>query len=412
MTGLLLGVGARAGQEGGSVDAPSARSARWGVGLTSAVREAFDSNVFLQDETQAGDHASFVTTWLGQATGTWTSAPWKARLGYQPEASFFHAEPTEDFFAHRAQAELSFDRGGTRAELSGSAALFDGDSEGPTWTGPGGAPATGGPAIRDRRDAAVYRGGLRLTQAWGPWLVRPTATGYDHDFRTAQRIAPGYQNYVDRKEFTVGADFGNRLAPPLSVGLGYRYGEQDESPLLGFPEEYDSRFHRLLGWVEGRVLPWLDVAVSAGPEMRRYGDRVPASFGDHDEANFFVDASLTLTPGKSDKVTVSAKQFEQPGFGGRSAYEDLTFDVGWRHGLTKRWTVGVGGRAYNTDFLAPVVRNDWVLSVHGLVQCNLTQALAAEGSYQFEEGSTEDPQASAREYTRHLVSLGLKYTFR
>ncbi|MBL9127321.1 MAG: hypothetical protein JNL97_06730, partial [Verrucomicrobiales bacterium] len=160
------------------------RSSRWNVGLSSAVKETYDSNVYLQSQTELANRPSFVTTWIGQATAAWSSTPWNVRLGYQPEAHFFHAQPTEDHFDHRANADLRFASGSTAVDLGGTAVLIDGASEGPTWTGPGGAPATGGPAVRDRRDAAVYRGCLRVTESLGDWLLRPTATGYEHDFRT------------------------------------------------------------------------------------------------------------------------------------------------------------------------------------------------------------------------------------
>jgi hypothetical protein len=88
---------------------------------------------------------------------------------------------------------------------------------------------------------------------------------------------------------------------------------------------------------------------------------VPADV-DRTQWNLFIDASLTFAPSKADTVAASIKQFEQPGFGGRSAYEDLTYDVSWRHRIQEKLTLGIGGRAYNTDFLGPVNRNDWVLS--------------------------------------------------
>ena len=389
-----------------------AQTQNWNLRLSSGFKETFDSNVLLQDQTAQANHASFVSSWIGSAQGSWSSAPWKVRLSYQPEVHFYHAEPSENFASHRATAETAFRNDTTTVDATGNAMLIDGDSQGPTWTGPGGAPATGGVAVRDRRDAAIYRGSLRVLQSFGPWWVRPTLTGYDHDFRTAQKLSPGYQNYVDRKEFTVGTDAGRCLEKDVFAGFGYRYGEQDESQLLGCSEEYDSQYHRLLAVIEGSLTPWLKMTVSAGPEWRTYGDRVPSSFGSHDVSNLYADVCLTATASKSDTLTASVKQFEQPGFGGRSAYEDLTIDLGWRHKFRQHWTLGTGGRAYTTDFLAPVVRNDWVLSWNTFANVAVTQACHIEGSYAFEEGWTRDPNASGREYTRHLVALGLTYTFR
>lgn len=68
-------------------------------------------------------------------------------------------------------------------------------------------------------------------------------------------------------------------------------------------------------------------------------------------------------------------------------------------------------RAYNTDFLAPVVRNDWVLSGNALVNYTLAARWNAEMSYVYERGLTRTANASGREYERHLIALGIKYTF-
>lgn len=404
-----VGAGVGMGADAGGGSGTGAKPFVWGV--DAGVREAFDSNVYLQSQTDLANQASWQTALLGHVSGAWSSTPWNLRLGYFPEATYYPGESSEDFVSHRVLADAGFKGETTSVELAGSGVLIDGDSEGIIWTGPGGAPVTGGPAVRDRRDAAVYRGSLRIIQHQGSWVVRPHATVYHHDFRTVQKATPGYQNYVDRKEFTVGADVGRSVTAGSLAWLGYRYGEQDEALLLGYPEEYDNRFHRFLGGIEGTFRPWLKATVAVGPEVRRYGDAVPASFGDHEVVNFFADASITVIPSPSDSVVLSAKNFQQPGFSGRSAYDDLTLDVAWRHRVSANWSVGVGGRAYSTDFLAPVVRNDWVLSVNGFVHYDWNRHWSSEASYAFEDGETKDPGASGREYQRHWVALGVKVVF-
>lgn len=403
--GAGLDMGAEAVEGSGMVAKPFV----WGV--DAGVREAFDSNVYLQSQTELANQASWQTALLGHVYGAWSSAPWNLRLGYFPETTYYPGESSEDFVSHRLLADAGFKGETTSVDVTGSGVLIDGDSEGIIWTGPGGAPVTGGPAVRDRRDAAVYRGSIRLTQHLGTWLVRPNATVYNHDFRTVQKATPGYQNYVDRKESTVGADVGRSVTAGSLAWLGYRYGEQDEALLLGYPEEYDNRFHRILGGVEGTFWPWLKATVAVGPEVRRYGDGVPASFGDHDRLNLFADASITVIPSQSDSVVFSARNFQQPGFSGRSAYDDLTLDVAWRHRVGADWSLGVGGRAYSTDFLAPAVRHDWVLSVNGFVHYDWSRHWSSEASYAFEDGETKDPGASGREYQRHWVALGVKVVF-
>jgi hypothetical protein len=391
-----------------------AKPSPWKFGASVGVKETFDSNVYLQDQTPQANRESLVTTILPQVAATWKpGAAFSAALTYSPEVTWYHSESSEDYVLHRGVLNLSGKLDQTAYDWTTTAVLIDGSSIGPTWTGPGGAPAAGGPAVRDRRDAAVYRSNLRVTQTVGEWLVRPAATFYLHDFQTVQSAAAGYQNYVDRSEFTGGLDAGRRIKS-LTAWLGYRFGVQDQDQLLASPVQYDSTFHRVLFGLEGAPLSWLKFNVVLGPEFRHYDDKdnkLPVGF-DPDRVLLFVDSSLSLLPTKADTVTLSIKQFQQPGFGGRSAYTDLTYDLGWRHKFNATWTTGLSGRAYNTDFLAPVSRDDWIFSGSAFVNWAVTKKLNAEASYTFESGESMIPNTSGREYTRHLVALGVKYVFK
>lgn len=396
----------------GAAAEPASPPAPWKYTASASVKETFDSNVYLQSVTPQANQASLVTTFQPSVGATWTPGPnFTATASYTPEATFFHDEESENYTAHRASLGLTGQHGATKYEVLNSLVVIDGDDEGPTWTGPGGAPAAGGVAVRDRRDATVLRHAVKVTQSFGAWRVRPTATFYLHDFQTEQSAAKGYQNYVDRKEFTVGLDLGHTVGTGATAWIGYRFGGQDQSRLLDFREEYDNAFHRVLCGLEGAPVSWLKLQLSLGPELRHFGDRVPTSFHDTDEVNLFVDAAATATLGSRDTVTASLKQFEQPGFSGRATYQDTTADVAWKHKLSTRWTVGTGGRAYNTDFLRPTLRNDWILSASALVNCAVTPAWNLEASYAFEDGLSQVPNTVGREFERHLVSLGAKYVF-
>lgn len=380
--------------------------------MTVAVKQMFDSNVYLQSQTPLPNQELFVTSLLPQVGFAWNPASnFGANLTYSPEVTFFHSEPEEDFVAHNMTLTLAGYAGKTAYEFTSRLIFIDGNSIGPTWTGPGGAPATGGTAVRDRRDAAVYHTGLRVTQSFGTWFARPVFAFYLHDFQTEQRSSPGYQNYVDRNELTIGIDLGWRPNDKTSLWAGYRYGTQNQAKLLAFPEEYDNTFHRLLFGLEGQPARWLKVSIALGPEFRHYGSGVPVTFGDHELVNLFCDAAVTVTPSTDDAFKLAARQFEQPGFGGRSAYVDLTYELTWEHKFSNRWSTDLGGRAYNTAFLQPVVRNDWVLSANMVVNCAITTHLNVELSYVYENGLTRNSNALGREYERHVISAGCKYTF-
>lgn len=385
--------------------------AQWQVITSTAWKETFDSNVYLQDETELARRESLVTSLQLDLAAAWqNSAAFSAKLNYQPEAACFHSETSENHVRHRIAANLFGQWDDLSCDSTTTLVFINGDSVGPTWTGPGGAPATGGTVVRDRRDAAVYRSSLRLTQVFGNWFARPVATFYWHDFQTEHRGSPGYQNYVDRGEFTAGADLGQQLAV-VAIWGGYRIGRQEQAQLLQLPEQYDSTFQRILFGMEGCPASWLKLNVTIGPEFRRYDDNVPATFGDRDEINLFFDSSLTLTPTKCDSISIAAKRFEQPGSSGRAAYEDSTYELCWRHQVAVGWTAGLSGRAYGTAFLKPAQREDWIFSQSAFVNWQITRSINAEISYTHESGETATPDASARDYDRHLIAIGFRYNF-
>lgn len=385
----------------------------WKPSAAVSLKESYDSNVFLQDVGSLADRDSFVTTVIPSVGLKYQGGPaFQASLTYAPEVNFFHSESNEDYVLHRVGLNLGGKASATSWDFQNTVIAIDGDDEGLVFDGPGGAPAAGGPGDRDRRDAAIYRGLFKVTHEWNDWFVRPTATAYVHDWQTRHLSTPGYLNFVDRNEFTGGVDIGRKVSNGLKASVGYRYGTQDQAKLLSYPEEYDNDFHRLLFGIDGQPWNWLRLGVTLGPEFRSYGSKVPAGFGDHDVVNLFVDASLTFIPSKQDTVTVSVKQYDQPAFGGRAAYEDLTYNLAWRHPFGSKVVVGAGGRAYNTYFLRPAARNDWVFSGNALLSYAFTPDVQAELSYLYEEGDSRIPNTSGRDYTRHVVALGVRYTWK
>jgi len=377
------------------------------------VKETFDSNVFLQSKTDKANRSSFVTSFLPSVGLNWKPASLLGlTVNYSPEAHLFHSESSEDFFLHRVTLNLAGKSENSSYKIVGSVVKIDGSSLGPTWTGEGGAPATGAPIVRDRRDATVIRDSIFVTQQFGNWFMRPVATIYIHDFQMEHRNTAGYQNFADRDEFTFGADLGRYFQTnSFALVAGYRYGVQHQEAFLGNDVHYDSSFHRVLFGIEGRPLSWLKANVTIGPEFREFRNHVASGFGGLQRWNLFVDASLTATLSPANTLTLSAKRFEQPGSSGRATYQDGTYDLTLRHKLDEHWTVGVGGRGYNTDFRQPTKRDDWVISASAFVNYSVDKHFSAEASYVHEKGITLNSNASGREYDRHLVALGLKYTF-
>lgn len=388
----------------------SAEPGPWRFSASVGVKEAIDDNVLLQNVTSNAWRQSLVTTVNPKAGIRYEAAPnFIADLSYGPEVNIFHSESTEDFVLHRFALGLKGKAEGTQWEIGENLVWIDGSEVGPSFFGPGGAPAAGGPQIRDRREALIQRGWMRLRRDWGRWFVRPTIAGYLHDFRAQHRADPGYLNFVDRDDLNGGLDIGFRTAPEAWLTGGYRYGSQHQAELLGNPVHYDSTYHRIVWGVEGRLASWLRLNVALGPEFRRYGDDVAPAFERQNELYLFVDATMTAQVSKADTLALSIKRFEQPGFAGRSTYLDTTYDATWKHNWTAQLSTAAGFRAYNTEFIKPANRNDWIFTPSVAAAYTFSPNWEAEVSYVYDVGESLIPDTEGREYQHQLIAVGVRW---
>ncbi len=395
---------------------PPAPASPWGWSASAAVRETYDSNLYLQDDDGGApalaEVDSLITTLSVALGGTYKPcAAFNAALSYAPDVSFVHSASLEDNVAHRGALVFSGKEGAVTYSVGNSLLWIDGDDRGLVFDGVGGAPAAGGIPIRDRRDAAVFRNASKIQWTLGDFFMRPVFAYYLHDFQTVQESTAGYLNYVDRSDTSGGLDVGYQVAKGTSLVLGYRYGHQWQDQLLDNPTEYSSDYQRVLVGVEGQPWSWCKLAVSIGPDFRNFGPNVPVTF-DEDEVLLHVDATVTLLPSSKDTVTLACKQYEQPGFGGRSVYEDRTFEIQWRRRLDPRLTVGAGFRAYCTEFKPPALRQDWIYTPSAVASWNVNRKLNAELSYTHDWSTSGIANTPAREFSRDVVALGLKYAFK
>lgn len=417
LAGVLLSSGSLAGNgpETGGVAATPTKPSPWAFKVSLSAKESFDSNVYLQDEpygaTGLAEKESFVTTVTPSLGFTYApAASIKIDLNYAPDIAFYHSESSEDHLAHRATLGLSGKLDTVVWTVNNSLLVIDGSDLGLVWDGPGGAPAAGGIAVRNRRDALVYVAGANAKVPLSRFFVRPSFSYYLHDFQTRQLNLPGYLNYVDRDDIQGGFDLGAEVAGQTFVTLGYRLGHQDQDALAWSPMEYSNDYQRLLVGLEGQPWTWLKLSAMAGPDFRHYGPNVAATYPSSDTV-LYADATLTLIPTPLDQLTFKAKQYQQPGFGGRSIYNDKTFSVQWRRRLDPGWTVGAGFQAYNTDFIESADRDDWIFTPSALVSRKFNRSLSAEVSYTYDWTHSAVSGTPAREFTRHIFNLGVRYTF-
>jgi len=393
------------------------------------LRESYDSNIYLQNVEPSPTITNAVKPSVDSMVTAVTprvALDWKPgkefnlTTFYAPEIVTYHADSGENHVSHRGALTFSGQVGVVQWEQFNTVTYIDGSREGLTFGGPplaappsgGNAPAIGGIPIRDRREALIYRNGFRALHLHGDFFFRPVAWSYIHDFRTAQINAPGYQNYVDRNDFTVGLEVGYKAFKEREAYLvvGYRYGYQDEPPLPWSPFDYSNNYNRFVFGFEGKVTAWLKITGVIGPDSRDFTGTTAPGFDDH-QTILYYDASLVVTPTKRDTITVLLRQFGQPAFGNPSFYQDITYDLLWRHEFNAQFATTIGFRAYGGDWLAPVQRNDWIYTPTVLLRYAPTRHWSGEFSYTYDDATTRVPDTSGREYTRHLVSLGLKYAF-
>ena len=403
--------------------AAKAGETNWAFKADLSLKETFDSNVYLQNTKPNPAVANAAQPFQESlVTSVTPKVGFEFKPGsgfnlagsYAPEITRYHSEASEDYVAHRLALLGNGAVGKVTWQMQNSFTYIDGNEEGLTFGGPGGAPAIGGIPIRDRREAMVYRNSFGAFHKHGNWFFRPAASSYIHDFRTELRnpaLFPFYQNYVDRNDFNLGLDAGYQAVKDGYIFLAYRCGWQHEHSLPpGSLYDYSNDYQRLLVGFEGKVTDWLKFNLFIGPDWRDFDHRTPVGFNTT-PVKLFVDGSATVSLGQTDSMTLAVKQFEQPAFGTPSAYEDITYEFNCRHRFNPKLSAAAGFKAYGGDWEAPVRREDWIFTPGGSLSYTHNKRLSVELAYSYDWADSQVPNTIGREFTRHLVSLSAKYSF-
>ena len=386
-----------------------------------AVKETYDSNVYLQDvdpdltkvpKAVRPFQDSFVTTATPKIGLDYQASPhFNVGASYTPEVNFYHAEPSEDYVAHRGLLNLGGKVSSLPWQLANAFTWVQGNNEGLYFGGPGGPPAIGGIPIRDRRQQFVYRGKASITWDVDQWFFRPAFSGYWHDFQTEQRSDPGYENYIDRRELNMGGDVGRILSSKTRVYAGYRFGFEIQGHLLDSPYHYESEYHRPMVGIEGQPWKWLKANFAVGPDIHHTIHQTPPTF-DSNYTTIWADGVVTLLPTAQDSIALTWKQNTQPAFASTAVYDDITYDILARHTFDKRWSVSAGFRIYAGEWFDPVSRDDWIYTASAGVAYKHDAHWSGELGYSYDWVQSKVPNTDGREFTRNLVWLGARYTFR
>ncbi len=398
---------------------PAAEPSRASVHTEASARVTHDSNVFLQD---GGAWVAGATTsapvresaWISSAAG---GASWsgpitigKLDLGYRAEVFRFAGHASENHDDHRVRAGLIGTQGAAGWDLSLSALWTNGEHLAPLYNVVGGAPALGSEPVRARRAQTVLKGSARVTVAnHGGWW-RVVAAGLDQDFHTG--FASGCASYVDRGEYTAGAEFARELRAGFAWVAGARVGRQwqgDRPPVVGLNSTSD--LARVLVGVEGRWSPQWKIDLRAGPDFRQFTDDQPVELGRRRTAPY-VEATVVWAPSAADAVSLTGSHRLWAASSGRGVYEDSTWELGWKRRLNGAWSTRLGQKFADGDNhrdTYPGTRpwHDQILTTTCALEYRWSEHVILDASIAREAAEGLLPNTPGRAYTRVLCSVGV-----
>ncbi len=393
------------------------------VNTTASLRVLHDTNLYLQDAAPlaAGQTVPALApqqeaTALDAAVSlgaTWHRGTETYDLGYTPEVFRYLDHSSENHTDHVVTGAAAFRAGDWIGNVAARYLYTDGSHNAPIYNGLGGGPAIGGEPVRARRAQAIARASGKATRDFHGGFVRGVFSVYDQNFHTHERTTPGYCDYANRDESSVGADLGWRVGRNVALVGGVRTGYQRQADLLGDALNFSNTFTRWLAGIEGAPISTLHFAVLVGPDIRHYGHSVRAGFA-REQRTWYGEASASWTPTAADTIALSAKDYLWVVGGGRGAYVDGIVDLTWKHRLARAWTVGLGGNFHDGEtgrFNPAAPRHDHIYT--GTV--GLSHALAhhthVDLDVMHDVGDSLVPHTPARNYTRWITALTVAHAW-
>lgn len=411
----------------------------WITDLSLGIHESYDSNVYLAGADSrfypatlpSGDLAlknrpSWVTT-VSPSLGVDFSKLWNAdgalkqlTLGYAPDIVQFHQAPNESYVSHNILTGLNLKEGPVTVKLDNSVKYIDGSHDGLIY--PGGSSSFCNSTVRERRDQWQDRTKASVKVDLGQVFVRPVFSMQYYDLNTTFNTTKNYTNYVDRYDINGGTDIGYYLDKTNALTLGYRYGHQYQQTVLTDPTTCTNDYQRILAGYEGTPVKWLKIEAQAGPQFTHYTDDRPYHGGDttkgqigEDPVNIYAEASATVSPNNSDAFVLKYKRWNWVSSTGKNIYLDSSVDASYRHQFTEKLQWQLGLKVGNADYNPSSYRNDWLFTTSTGFRYAFTKNLTGDISYSWDQGVDDqvygNPNPTARNLERHVVSTGLVWAF-
>ena len=422
----------------------------WLTDLGLGSKESYDDNLLVVSGDGLPKKSSWITTHspkigfnfaplLGDQKTLQTLS-----LTYAPDFNFIHADPSQDYDAHKIGDTVKGQIGDFSFLLDNAFLYNDGNHQAPIYAlnQLGGAAANqfdqfrsnfGQGVARERLAQTQDRSSIVLRYDWDKFFVRPTASLLDYNLLTDWHntgVEPwkGYQNYVDRYDLNGGVDLGYKLTSKLAATLGYRYGEtyQQQFPTAITTDNHysSSDYQRVLLGLEGKPWSWLDVKLTGGPDFRNFNADAPVV--DHNPVKYYGEAVLTATLTPSQTLTFNYKQWQWVSSTGKVPEIDSSYSLNYHWNATKQLGLDLGGKVLEAnytegnDYLGstqPSRRDDQEYEVSAGVTYAFNAHFSANLAYTYDLGDNGLANLPAslgpnyRDFEHQVVSLGLQLKF-
>lgn len=423
----------------------------WLKEVSVTFKESYDSNIYQANFGNLANKDSWISTVIPRVA--FDFAPLldldpgekcveTLALSYAPEINTYHGAESENYTSHKIGTAIKGRLDDFSYGLENNFTYVDGREQSLESLFAGASasadlsPSSSG-TFRERRDQFQYRAKIWTRyEVSDEVFVRPVATGLWYDLHVEERPAVGYVNFPDRYDANAGFDLGYKLNPltgltsikglsnDYAVTLGYRYGHTQQQMVyvpvgMGNLTQYKSDYQRVLVGIEGQIYKWLKAEFQIGPDFRNYGrgyapiagsgTAATTTFNDANETTLFFEGGATVALTKEDSLIIKAKQWQWVASTGQGVYTDLSYSINYKRKWTKELTSNIGYGYIVGEYHAPKSTDDNVYTFSGGLEYAFDENWSATADYSFGRGLSDDSTTRAREFNRHLVSLGVKW---
>jgi len=341
-------------------------------------------------------------------------------IRYSPDFIRYHDLTSESYSAHRITTTTKGKSDQLSFGLENGFLYVDGSRVAPTYLGNDAGRSTYAMSLpRERRAQFQDRAKVTLQYDLTRVFVRPVGSLLYYDLLTDQRLAAGYQNFVDRYDANGGVDFGFRPAPEVALTLGYRYGHQYHQQVVGSIYSSSNDYSRVLVGMEGKPFKWLTVALSGGPDFRSYEQAAPVS--DRHPVKPYCEASMKADFTRGDSVVFKYLGWQWVSSTGRIPFFQEAYELSWNHKFEEHLTTDLGAKLVISDYtsgnIPASLRNDRLYCFSAGVTYSISANLGVKGDFSSSMGRNHQDELPAgqdarfREFDRFLTTIGLMMKF-